>query len=1138
MPLVGRERELRTLFGAFASLLEGESRSVWLSGIPGSGKSRLLDELRNHAREGASRALVLHAKWYEGEGMELGPLGNALEVLRPALTASVAARVFRDGSIATVETAIEALQITSRRYPLVLILDDLHYLQSSRELERFIDALEEITLLVVATTRPSDNQSLRSLRTALTGSIPPIDLEIGPLDGAAIAEAAEQLFGAPTPPGMLEQIAALSGGIPLTLREVLRELMAGGHVIEPDDGQCCQWRTNALDDNELRTLGERVHGFAGRLQALPEDDRRLLALASYLGEQFNRDLLRGLAERVFTWDSIVFERLIVGGLIALATPTSRLGTRDLEPRSCFAFVHTLLWKATGTTLSPILPSRDELARNTIELLVEGVGELYSTTSLEGLSIEALDENALNGLFEWLVAVDHRLAPIYSESYVALCQTTLEPARRADDHVRGRNSYLAALASYGDRLYVTGADDALRGVAEEVTSILSIDDPSDDAPFDRLTRLEAALVVGHDALRRGQPEDARDVLAATVEQLPPPSEQSDRELRRSSEAIRLLANESFARGEFAPMIDVAVPYIPEMDRMRPEALNAFLKVFLYSAMKVRRSDEASAMVEAGLRLRREADLFTEYELLRHAANLARDRFDVPLVKQHAMAMRELIDRYPSHRNLSSNYFYLPFVAACEGNLSDLFRLEREFRDTPAPARSSREQVAIAKFQFLRQFNQLRRPESALRFAYELKIDRDLLSPLLQRIMFEEELRALIDAGNSTAVATLYAEMLDEKSLSPESLLAHLAIASIDPENAFALTSFVASDDVRAEVVDAFRAAEALLKAAERSAVGKREINDAAYSIIELAVARGVEEQSVGLVHLQLDRLAALLPKTRLQRFRQQAGVDARSSEQTGEDLASVAPGGGRMLRAFGALRIEGTDDSGAKLESKTRTLVAVLVVSRVGDSRTVGELTRDRLADLLWPDMSLDRAINNLHATLSYARRFLGGADTIAHHDGVYALAEDLDIDAVQFRDCIARANRLYSEGIYFGAAVAYHSGVTLATGDFLEGMYADWVDDVREALRTELATALERLIGIEIERENYTAVPVLADRLLSIDDLHDGAYEALIRSAAARGARREAFGLFKRYEDALEEYGAGPAKRITSLMDKVRAGEM
>ena len=1141
MPLVGREREMRTLLETFTSLLDGESRSVWVSGIPGAGKSRLLDELKLHAREGASRALVLHAKWYEGEGMELGPLGNALEVLRPALTASVASRVFRDGSIATVETAIEALQIASRRYPLVLVLDDLHYLQSSRELERFIDALEEITLLVIATTRPSDNPALRSLRTALTGSIPPIDVEIGPLDGAAIAEAAEQLFGTPTPPQMLEQIAALSGGIPLTLREVLRELLAGGHVIEPADGVCCQWKTTALDDAELRSLGERVHGFSGRLETLPQTDRRLLALAAFLGEQFNRDLLRAMAERLFEWDSLAFERLIVGGMIAVATPTSRLGTKDLEPRSCFAFVHTLLWKATASTLAPILPERNELARTVLEVLVEGTGELYTTSPLDGLAPASLDQKHLGDLLDWLVAVDRRLAPIYSESFVALCEVTLEPLRGLQPHDDNRNRYLAALACYGDRLYVTGADDALRGVAEEVTRILSIDDPSDDDGFDRLTRLEAALVVGHDALRRGRLDDARDVLTATLEQLPAPTEQTDRELRHSAEAMRLLATSSFARGEFAQMIDLAVPYIRELDRMRPEALNAFLKVFLYSAISAGRIEEASAMVQAGLRLRREADLFTEYELLRHAANLAQQNSNVALVKEYATAMRELVDRYPTHRNLSSNYFYLPGIAAIEGNVGELAKLEADFRAHPAPARSSREQVAIAQYQFLRAWNLMGEHERALDFARSLREQWEAHTPLLRRRVCLEELRAHIDAGSRDDVEHSCAMVTDQES---DTSVAHavttllaVARAVIDPSTVLSLAQTVSSQEP-GEFVDSIRAARLMMSAAEAASAGKRELSDGAYLAIERAIEEARAQGAHGLVHMHLDRLAPSLPKTRLQRFRQHAGTDPRDERDMTEVREASTSVATRMLRTFGALRVEGTDEAGAKLESKTRTLVAVLVVARLGDARAIGELTRDRLADLLWPDMSIDRAINNLHATLSYARRFLGGPDTIMHSDGVYSLADDLDIDAVQFRDCIARANRLYSEGIYFGAAVAYHSGIAFATGDFLEGMYADWVDDVREGLRTELATALERLIGIEIERENYQAIPPLADHLLGIDDLHDGAYEALIRSAAARGARREAFSLFKRYEDALEEYGAGPAKRITSLMDRVRAGEM
>jgi DNA-binding SARP family transcriptional activator len=1143
LPLVGREREMRTLVEAFTSLLEGEARSVWLCGVPGSGKSRLLEELRTYARDGASRALVLHAKWYEGEGMELGPLGNALEVLRPSLTASVASRVFRDGSIATVETAIEALQIASRRYPVVLILDDLHYLQSSRELERFIAALEEITLLVIATTRPSDNLALRALRTALTGSIPPLDLEIGPLDGAAIAEAAETLFGTPTPAPMLEQIAALSGGIPLTLREVLRELLASGHVAEGDDLAPAQWRTSSLDEAELRALGDRVHGFSGRLAALPETERRLLALASFLGEQFNRDLLRALAERLFTWDTLAFERLIVEGLIALATPTSRLGTRELEPRTCFAFVHTLLWKATATTLASTLPPRADLARTTLELLVAGTGELYTTAPLDGLDARALDAGELAGLFDWLVAVDRRLAPIYSESYVALCQTTLEPMRRSVDEPSLEAHYLGALASYGTRLYVIGAEGALSSVAAEITSILSIDDATDDAHFDRLTRLEAALVVGHDALRRGQPEAARDVLASTLEKLPPPAEQNDLELRRSAEAVRLLASEAFARGDFASEFERAAPFIAEMDRMRPEALNAFLKVFLYSAIRIGRSEEASAMAQAGLRVRREADLFTEYELLRHAANLAKQRSDVEAVREYATAMRELVDRYPTHRNLSSNYFYLPWVAGCNGDVAELARLEHDFRAVPPPARSSREQIAIARLQFLREWNRVGQYERALVIAEELRAEWPALSPLIRRLVEEEELRSRIDADDGDGVRTALERIESDTDVASgqraylDGTLVPIARAVIDPSCAGALAS-IASALEPGIFVDWFRAARLLLRAAESAAAGKRELNDAAYATIERAVALGVQERSCGLVHVHLDRLATSLPKTRLQRFRQAVGEDTRSSESAIDlDRPAAATAGGRVLRTFGALRIEGTDEAGSKLESKTRTLVAVLVVAKLGDARSIGELTRDRLADLLWPDMSSDRAVNNLHATLSYARRFLGGPDTIAHRDGVYELADDLAIDVVQFRECIARANRLFLEGIYFGAANAYHGGIDLADGDFLEGMYADWVDDVREGLRTELATALERLIGIEIERENYGAIPPLADRLLAIDDLHDGAYEALIRSAAARGARREAFSLFKRYEDTLEEYGAGPARRITTLMDRVRAGE-
>ncbi len=1157
VPLVGRDAELRALVDAFGELLDGEARSVWITGAAGVGKSRLIDELRNHIRVHPARSIVVHAKWYEGEGIAFGPLGNALDVLRPALAAPVASRIFRDASVATTDAAVEALQIVSRRYPVVLILDDLHYVGASDDIERFIDSIEDIPLLLLATTRPSDNVMLRRLRTALNGSIPPRDLDIGPLSAESIAEAARTLFGTSPPPPLLEQIAELSAGLPLALREVFRELIAAEVVRTSEGDDTATWETTSIPAETMRTIGERVHGFAGRLEALPESERGILVLAASLGEQFNRELLRHVAERIAGWDDLCFEHLILGGFVSVATPSVRIGTREPEGRVCYAFTHSLLWQATAACETG-RPPREQIADIVVRLLVEGIGELHSVAPLEHLDIASISDDELRELFGWLEGVGRRLSPIFADTYLSLCRSTLGRVRTSGRAIPEdadlRQAYLAALSAYGERLYLTGARDELEDVAAEIASLLERDVDAPATPEQRVARLEAAVVVWHEAELHDSVEGARAHVERVIGHLPPPSEQTDRELRGSAVAIRLLASYAFARGDFAEGLELALPYVSEVDRMGAVTMNALLKVLQPAMLTAGRERELGEILETALALRHQADAFTSYELLMQAINFAKYANDFAAMRRYAVEARELIDRYPSYRNQGTKYWYLPWVAAHDGNVEELDTLEHDFRSSPPPARSPAIQLAVARHQFQIAWNLLGDHARARTVAEELEPDVDTMPPFLRLRYLEELLRSVVDAADTEALdsaicrleTSWQADDTDPDVDTPTErhrrtlLVIARALEQDEPDELLAATA-AGLAEAEIDSIDGFRAARLLLEAAARSQGRTREFNDAAYTTIERSLKSHESRSAPGLAHHRLDALGPLLPKTRLTKFRQAIGDDPRrrsAGESDDSERPDTLEPGAPILRTFGALRIEGAGDGGSKLESKTRTLVAALVVARLGATRWIPELTRDQLAYLLWPDMDIDRAVNNLHATLSYARRYLGGSETIRQIDGVYELSDDVRIDAVDAREDILKGDRLYTEGVYFGAAVAYRQAIDLANGDLLEGMYAEWIDSIRESMRGQLATALERLITIELERDNYTAIPHLAERLLALDDLHDGAYEALIRSAATRGARREAFTYFKRYQTALDEYGAGPARRITELMERVRSGEI
>jgi class 3 adenylate cyclase/tetratricopeptide (TPR) repeat protein len=302
-PLIGRQRELELLVSTLARVREERSpQLVTLVGVPGIGKSRLVQELFRAVeqeqelitwRQGRSlpygegvtfwalaEIVKAHAGILEGDAEERAEeklrravrdvVPDAAEAgwiedhLRPL--AGLGSELAADRLLESFAAWRRFLEALAEQRPILLVFEDLHW--ADETLLGFIDQLLDrstaVPLLVLGTARPE----LLDRRpgwgggkpNALTISLPPLaDDETARLVAAVLErpllEAATQ-----------EDLLARAGGNPLYAEQYARILLERGTVEE---------------------LPETVQGIvAARLDALSEDEKQLLQDAAVVGKVF------------------------------------------------------------------------------------------------------------------------------------------------------------------------------------------------------------------------------------------------------------------------------------------------------------------------------------------------------------------------------------------------------------------------------------------------------------------------------------------------------------------------------------------------------------------------------------------------------------------------------------------------------------------------------------------------------------------------------------------------------------------------------------------------------------------------------------------------------------------------------------
>jgi DNA-binding SARP family transcriptional activator len=208
--------------------------------------------------------------------------------------------------------------------------------------------------------------------------------------------------------------------------------------------------------------------------------------------------------------------------------------------------------------------------------------------------------------------------------------------------------------------------------------------------------------------------------------------------------------------------------------------------------------------------------------------------------------------------------------------------------------------------------------------------------------------------------------------------------------------------------------------------------------------------------------------------------------------------------------------------------------------------RDKLVDLLWPDLLPRQGRRMLSDALWRARRLLtqpGAEDTplldISGAAVAFRPTPDTFVDLIAFEQLLKPiAGRLDDPDITTSADAIelMREAVTLYRGDFLEDCYDDWTLFERERLRELYLSTLRRLLASDMNSQTYAAALQTALRLVRADPLREEAHRELMRLYYLLGRESDALRAYEQCAKLLdEELGVEPDPATVSLYEEIRS---
>ena len=317
--LVGRSAALADLDGCLTRALDGRRQVVFVVGESGIGKTSLVDAFQ-HASAAISGVAVVRGQSVEGFGgkeayyplleaigqLARGPLRSVVvetlatyaptwliqlpSLVGPEQHDALQGELLGAGRERMVRELCEALEVLTQTVPLVLILEDLHWVDNSTLdiISAIARRREPARLLVLGTFRPADlilaASPLKALRQDLLLHHLTHEVELERLEESDVAEyLAAEFAPGDLPAGLAAIIHRHSDGNPLFMTAMLDHLVHQGVVSQAAGRWILTRPLEQVDPGVPETLRQMLET---QLQDTNEAQQRLLTCASIVGQRF------------------------------------------------------------------------------------------------------------------------------------------------------------------------------------------------------------------------------------------------------------------------------------------------------------------------------------------------------------------------------------------------------------------------------------------------------------------------------------------------------------------------------------------------------------------------------------------------------------------------------------------------------------------------------------------------------------------------------------------------------------------------------------------------------------------------------------------------------------------------------------